>query len=164
MLWLLVLLAATSAAPDDPLAEVVSSAEVRAALRDAEARRERFVDEWIRIAQIPAPSGAEGERAAHLEERFRAAGFSGVARDAAGNVLALLAGRDPDLKRVAFVAHLDTVAPADADHTVRRRPEGRLEGPGVRDDSSGLAGLLAAAELMKRHRLVPPADTWFVAS
>ena len=34
----------------------------------------------------------------------------------------------------------------------------------MRDDSSGLAGVLAVIELMRSHALVPPTDTWFVAT
>ena len=137
------------------------------ALAQADADLGRFVEEWIAIAEIPAPSGGEAKRAEYLERRFRELGLARVARDAAGNVLGLMEGLDGSLPKVAFSAHLDTVAPAGADHTVRRLPGGAagiLKAPGVRDDSSGLAGLLGAVSLMKQHRLQPAADTWFVAS
>jgi acetylornithine deacetylase/succinyl-diaminopimelate desuccinylase-like protein len=137
------------------------------ALADADADLERFVDEWVRIAEIPAPSGGEGKRAAYIEGRFRELGLDPVAIDTAGNVVGLLKGRDPSLLKVAVVAHMDTVASAEADHSVQRLPGGRggsLKAPGVRDDSSGLAGMLAAVTLMRRHGLVPQADTWVVAS
>lgn len=146
---------------------LVALPAVQTALADADARREQFVEEWIRIAAIPAPSGREARRADYLEKRFQGLGLSSVARDAAGNVVGLLRGRDSSLKKVVFAAHMDTVALSGADYTVRRLPpegDGVLKGPGVRDDSVGLAGLVAAVDLMRSHDLVPPADTWFVAT
>jgi len=140
---------------------------VQAALEGAETRREQFVQEWIELAEIPAPSGSEARRAAHVERRFNAIGLEAVGRDGAGNVLGLMRGKDRTLPKVAFMAHLDTVAPEAADHTVKRIADDRggvLRGPGIRDDSSGLAALLAAATLLRGHGLEPPADTWFVAS
>ena len=164
---LLVAVAATlTAVPNraEPLpARLLSLPGVQAAVHDADLSLDSFVQEWIRIAEIPAPSGREGRRADYLEGRFRQLGLHPVWRDQAGNVIGLMQGRDQTLKRVAFLAHMDTVAPEEANHTVRRLP-GRLSAPGVRDDSSGLAALLAAVELMKRHALTPEADTLMVAS
>lgn len=148
----------------EPLpAGLLSLPGVQAAVRDADLNLDSFVEEWIRIAEIPAPSGREGRRADYLESRFRQLGLDPVWRDAAGNVIGLMQGRDQTLRRVAFLAHMDTVAPEAADHTVRRLP-GRLTAPGVRDDSSGLAALVATVELMRRHALQPEADTLIVAS
>lgn len=134
------------------------------ALAEAETRLGDYVEEWIRIAEIPAPSGGEENRGAHLELLFRNRGLERVARDDAGNVTGFLPGRDPALKQLAILAHLDTVASAGTDHTVRRQPGEKLVGPGIRDDSSGLAGMVAVLDLIKRNRLVPPAGTWFVAT
>lgn len=148
-------------------ASPIDAPAVRRSLQEADSELERFVEEWIRIAEIPAPSGGEADRAHYLERRFRELGLDQVAIDAAGNVVGLMRGKDPSLKKVALMAHMDTVAPATADHTVHRVQGGRrgiLRGPGVRDDSSGLAGLVAAISLMRRHGLEPPADTWVVAS
>ncbi|MGH9866716.1 MAG: M20 family metallopeptidase [Candidatus Polarisedimenticolia bacterium] len=173
--WMMAVLAATTpppaAVPQDLMTRVASrlarltdEPAVRAALADADAGLTRFVDDWVRVAEIPAPSGHEGPRADYLEKRFRELGLSEVRRDEAGNVLGLKPGRRRDLPRVALLAHMDTVAPASADHTVRRPRPDRLQGPGVRDDSSGLAGLLALLDLMQRHGLQPAADLFVVAS
>ncbi|HKY31141.1 MAG TPA: M20/M25/M40 family metallo-hydrolase [Candidatus Polarisedimenticolia bacterium] len=161
----LLLAAASPAGRPEPLGprSLASQPAVKAALAEADRRLESHVREWIRIAEIPAPSGGEQRRADYLEKRFREMGLDEVRRDAAGNVIGLLKGADPGLPKVALVAHMDTVAPATADHTVRREA-GRLTGPGVRDDSSGLAGMVAAVELMKLHALTPPADLFLVAS
>jgi tripeptide aminopeptidase len=158
---------AWSASADEPsgrLERLTADPRVIAALADVELRMGRFVDEWIRIAEIPAPSGGEERRAEYLERRFRELGLVDVARDAAGNVVGLKEGRRRGAPRGAFIAHMDTVARATADHTVRRSGTDRLEAPGIRDDSSGLAALVSALELMRDHGLRPAADTWFVAS
>jgi len=145
-------------------AALAADPAVRAALDQAASEAGRYIDDWIRIARIPAPSGREQARGAWMERRFRDLGLDDVHVDEAGNVVGLLRGRDPALANVAIAAHLDTVAPAGADHTVRRLPGGRLEGPGVRDDASGLAAVVAVLDLMKAHDLRPPADTWIVAT
>lgn len=139
------------------------SAPLEAALGEADAERDRYVEEWIRITGIPAPSGAEEERARHVRGEFERTGAGTVRTDSAGNVICRLPGRDPSLASVAFIAHLDTVAPASADHRVKRQGT-RLLAPGVRDNSSGVAGLLAALDLMARHGLRPETDTYLVAS
>jgi acetylornithine deacetylase/succinyl-diaminopimelate desuccinylase-like protein len=146
---------------------LVPLASVRAALADADLQLEPYVREWVRIAEIPAPSGGEGQRADYLETRLRDLGLSRVGRDEAGNVFGLLKGSNPALKKVVFSAHMDTVAPAGADYSVRRTQQaggGVLRGPGVRDDSSGLAALVAAISLIRNHDLAPAADTWILAS
>lgn len=147
-----------------PALSAAAPARVAAALADVDATLDRIVEDWIRIAEIPAPSGDEARRAAHVEGRMRRMGLERITRDEEGNVYGLVRGKDRSRRHVAFLAHMDTIASADTDHRVRRLPGGRLAGPGVRDDSSGLAAILAAAELIVRHGLIPPADTWFVAT
>ena len=142
---------------------LASSPAVAAALAKAEATRGDLVEEWIRIASTPSSSGHEGVRAALVERMMREAGLSDVHRDAAGNVIGMLPGRRQSARKVAFMAHMDTVALPGADFTVRREGD-RLRGPGVRDDSSGLAGLLQAARLAREAGVVPPFDALIVAS
>ncbi len=78
-------------------------------------------------------------------------------------MIGVLPGRDRAAKKAVFMAHMDTVAQKGADFTVHREG-GRLRGPGVRDDSSGLAAILAAARLARESGVVPPADVLIVAS
>jgi len=151
---------------EESLRSLLSSPQMKKALQEAGSGLEEFVQEWTAIARIPAPSGGEKTRADYLERRFRELGLVPVTRDAAGNVIGLMKGIH-ETPRTAFCAHMDTVAPATADHTVRRSRGARggiLSAPGVRDDSAGLAALLAAVTLMRRNNLLPYADTWFVAS
>lgn len=116
-------------------------APARARLR---ARDGEVVSSQVELSQIPAPTGAEGERAAHVARGLREAGLEDVHTDGAGNVLGTRGGLDPALEPVVVCAHLDTVFPEGTPLTVRQR-DGRLVGPGIGDNSRGLAVMLALA-------------------
>ncbi len=155
---------ATSLCAAGPTAQaLLASSEIKKALAAVDRDMESLVEEWIRISSVAAPSGQEAARASLVEARFRKAGLVEVHRDAEGNVLGKLKGAT-SLPSVALAAHLDTVAPAEADHEVKRLAGGRLQGPGIRDDSSGLAAMMAVMDLMVGHNLTPHADLWFVAT
>jgi tripeptide aminopeptidase len=100
------------------------------------------VDRTIALARIPAPTGAEGERAALVRSWWRSDGLDRVRVDEAGNVWA--PAREGDGSIVIVCAHLDTVFGPEIDHGVRR-DDGRLFGPSVGDDSVGVAALSAIA-------------------
>ncbi len=120
----------------------------RALLAASDARVLRL---QIRLAEIPAPTGAEGERAAFVARAFRRAGYTRVEVDAAGNVRALRLGA-ASLAPVAVCAHLDTVFPAGT--VCRVQTVGtRLIGPGIGDNGRGLAGMLAIAAALADPRL-----------
>ncbi len=149
--------------PTGAIAELAARPEVAAALARAEAERGTILDEWIEMASTPASSGHEEQRARLCEQRLREAGLEGIRRDGAGNVIGVIPGRDRSAKKTVFMAHMDTVALPTDEFTVRR--EGKLlKGPGVRDDSSGLAAVLSAARLVRGAGVVPPADVIVVAS
>lgn len=106
------------------------------------------VERTVRIAELPAPTFGESARAEQIASWWQADGWSGIHRDAVGNVWATV--RDGIGPAIVIAAHLDTVFPANLDHTVRRDGT-RLHGPSVGDDSVGLASLSAAGSLVRRH-------------
>src|SRR5215813_9044104 len=125
----------------------------------------RIVDRWIGISEIPAPSGEEAARAARVEKELRELGLEEVRRDEIGNVSGVLRGRSPKGgRRVVYAAHLDTVARRTDPVSVGRPDPGQLQGPGIRDDASGLVGLLEAVRVLKEAGLTPPDDIWIVAT
>lgn len=102
---------------------------------------ERCVDEAIAICKIASPTGDEGLRAAHVEDELHRAGWQSF-RDSAGNVLA----RHPscaldDRPHLLVAAHLDTVF-SGLDHVKVERSDTTVRGPGIADNSLGVAGLL----------------------
>ena len=117
----------------------------------------------LEIQQIPAPTFAEAERAAFVQQKFGEAELQTISQDDLYNVYGLWPGLEPDLPPVIVSAHTDTVFPADTDLTVRR--EGRLlYGPGLADNSAGVAALLTLAHTLREHGLQPRRSIWFVAN
>jgi acetylornithine deacetylase/succinyl-diaminopimelate desuccinylase-like protein len=123
----------------------------------------RLVDLCVAVQQIPAPTGAEQARAAWVEARLRDLGLQAVHQDALYNVYGRLPGRS-QAPALLVTAHTDTVFAPDTDLSVRRDAEsGRLFGPGIGDNSTGVAALLALAEVLAA--LPPlPASIWFAAN
>ncbi|HJS28051.1 MAG TPA: M20/M25/M40 family metallo-hydrolase [Anaerolineales bacterium] len=116
---------------------------------------ESILDLAVEIQQIPAPTFSEGARAGFVEARFRREGLDDVWRDGLGNVLARLAGGGGG-KPLILAAHLDTVFPMETELTVHRTPE-QVYGPGIGDNSLGLAGLFGLVwEIRARSLALAP--------
>jgi tripeptide aminopeptidase len=122
---------------------------------------EAVVETTIAVQQIPAPTFAEAARAAYVRDRMRAIGLQDVHIDGVGNVYGRRAGSGGPALLIA--AHTDTVFPDDTDLTVRREP-GRVHGPGIGDNSLGVAALLHLADVMQSYDLPNEGDVWFVAN
>jgi tripeptide aminopeptidase len=116
----------------------------------------------LAIQHIPAPTFAEHRRAEFVAQRLSRMGLTGVEVDEMPNVYARLAGTG-DGPGVMVSAHLDTVFPEDTDLSSRREGT-RLYGPGVGDNSLGLAGLLTLAQVLATSARSPASDVWFVAN
>ena len=124
----------------------------QAVLRYLEEHGPDTIEELIRLAQIPAPTFAEGRRAGYVEERMRSLGLADVRRDGIGNVCGTWEGTQAGEPAILLAAHMDTVFPEETDLTVKREGT-KLTGPGVGDNASNLAGLLAVAEALVRQAL-----------
>ncbi len=122
----------------------------------------RTIREQVEISEIPAPPFGEEERGTRLMRGFSEAGLEVVERDPEGNVLGLHPGRK-DRAPVVLSAHLDTVFPEGTDTRVQRQKD-RWVGPGITDDSRGLAALLATARAFSSARLTPRHPILFVAT
>ena len=138
---------------------------VRAAGAAYAGRLGRLIDLCIAIQQIPAPTGAETDRAAWVEGRMKAIGLADVERDELGNVYGRRVAQVGVQDRPALLvsAHTDTVFPHKTDLRLRRLGSGLLCGPGIGDNSTGVAGLLTLAETLTQLA-APPVDIWLVAN
>src|SRR5207244_12923989 len=125
---------------------------MRAPRQRIECTYERTLSRQAALSAIPAPTGAEGRRAAHVAELFRTIGLCDVMVDHAGNVHGWLGKNGEKSAPVVLAAHLDTVFGAEVDVAVERRGQ-RLEGPGISDNARGLAALVAVAEAMVAARV-----------
>lgn len=122
---------------------------------------ERVIELAVQIQQIPAPTFDERERAEFVRARFLAEGLLDVGTDAAGNVFGRIPGGDAPPLVVS--AHLDTVFPRGTDLRLARDPE-RIHGPGIGDNSVGVAALLGLAWRLRERGARLPGDLWLAAN
>lgn len=110
-----------------------------------------YLAEVLAVTRIPAPTFAEGERAAYVARRLTELGLADVGQDELHNVWARLpgAGGGPTL---LLAAHTDTVFPAGTD--VEPRFDGRVwRAPGIRDNSTSVAAVLMLPRVLERAGL-----------
>jgi tripeptide aminopeptidase len=122
----------------------------------------RILDLTVQIQQIPAPSFAEAERAQFVRRLFEAEGLRDVSMDGVDNVFACLPGEGKG-KPLVVSAHLDTVFPIETDLSASRR-KGRILGPGIGDNSLGVASLLGLLWFLRERGVKLPGDLWLVAN
>jgi tripeptide aminopeptidase len=124
---------------------IIESAAHKSAVGALQADHARWIEEIVRITEIPAPPFKEQARAEAFRDMLKAHGLADVEIDAEGNAMGLRKGTGGGL--VVVSAHLDTVFPEGTNVTVKREA-GRLAAPGVGDDSAGLATLLSLLRAM----------------
>jgi acetylornithine deacetylase/succinyl-diaminopimelate desuccinylase-like protein len=116
-------------------------------------------DQQARITEIPAPPFQEAQRAAAVKELLAEAGLQAHI-DKTGNVIGELRGVN-EKEIVVIAAHLDTVFPPGTDVKVRRDAS-RMTAPGISDNGSGVAALLALARAVQFAHLKPQRTVLFV--
>jgi len=127
---------------------------------------DRVIELAVQLQQIPAPTFDEMERAKFACSLFTKEGLSDTAIDDTGNVYgrwkgsSLATGR---AKPLIVSAHLDTVFPSSTDLTVSRSP-GQIHGPGLGDNSLGVAALFGLLWMLRERKFEPAGDIWFVAN
>ncbi len=122
----------------------------------------RLLELLVQIQQIPAPTFQEKKRAQFVHKRFQNEGLSDVSMDAVGNVYACLPGKGSG-RPLIISAHLDTVFPLDTDLTITRETN-RIIGPGIGDNSLGVAALFGLLWLLREEDHFHPGDIWLVAN
>ena len=149
---------------DQTISRLLAHDRVRAARSHLERTDEVTLARQAALCAIPAPTGAEGRRAAHVAELFRAVGLHDVTIDEVGNVYGWTGsnGGRADAP-VVLSAHLDTVFGPEVNVAVERRGQ-RLEGPGISDNARGLAALVAVAEAMVVTRVRTARPVLFAAT
>jgi len=129
---------------------------------------ERVINLTVNIQQIAAPTFDEHQRAEYIAWTFREQGIKDVELDHMGNVCAHVKGQGGKPPLV-ISAHLDTVFPRGTDLSISRTQE-KIAGPGIGDNSLGLAGLLGLywalgdKSCQKNRRLPLYSDVWLVAN
>ncbi|MEJ7616140.1 MAG: M20/M25/M40 family metallo-hydrolase [Pyrinomonadaceae bacterium] len=145
--------------------ELLASPEVQRACSFFTTHADEITRDHIALCSIPAPPFGEIERARFFEEKLRLHGLSEVSLDAEGNCLGLRRGEDArGGPIVAASAHLDTVFPRGTNCAVRADAQGRLHAPGIADDSSGLAALLALLKALEMAHIKTVGSILFAAT
>jgi acetylornithine deacetylase/succinyl-diaminopimelate desuccinylase-like protein len=122
-----------------------------------------LLDLAIQIQQIPAPTFAEGPRAEFVRDLFVKEKLEDVSMDSLGNVFARLPGKGKNEKALIVSAHTDTVFPAGTKLQVREEA-GKVFGPGLGDNSIGVAALFGIIWGLRERKIELKRDIWFVAN
>jgi len=116
----------------------------------------------VLIGEIPSPTFGEERRVRFISDRFAENGLVSGSVDEKGNAVAVLPGGRGD-RSILLVAHADTGAPANVDHTIMIEP-GQVTGPGVANNSLGVAVLAALPHFLEKMDVALDANLIFLAA
>ncbi len=142
-------------------ASLTDRPDIASALAFIEAANETTLASQVTIAEIPAPTFHEADRAKYIASEFRRVGLTNVAVDRQGNVLGWREGEVKDT--FVLAAHLD-ISFAEGVNTKVRKEGPRWYAPGLGDDSRGLAALLTIAEAMNHAGIRTHESILFIAN
>jgi len=131
---------------------LAENARVRAAIEWLDHNLSWINDTQARLTEIPAPPFQEEARAAALGEVLTETGLA-VHSDKVGNVIGEFRGTNEN-EIVLLSAHLDTVFPAGTNVKVHREGD-RMTAPGISDNGTGIAALVAIARAMESAHVKP---------
>ncbi|MEJ2302592.1 MAG: M20/M25/M40 family metallo-hydrolase [Anaerolineales bacterium] len=117
----------------------------------------RVLDLAGEIQQIPAPTFSESARANFIQHRFIEENLVDVDMDRTGNVYGRLPGRG-EAPPLVVSAHMDTVFPTSIELRLVREA-GRICGPGIGDNSLGVASLFGLLWGLTEHHPSTNPDT-----
>lgn len=108
--------------------------------------KEVLLANLVMLGEIAAPTFEEADRIEFLVNRFNEAELTESSIDDGGNGIGFLEGKKGD-KGILINAHADTVFSSKTDHTMRVLGD-RISGPGVADNSLGMAVLATLPYIM----------------
>ena len=116
-----------------------------------EEHRQEAYDLLLELAQIPAPSNQEEERAEYCKKWLESQGAKGVYIDEALNVVYPI-GCEAGKPIAVFMAHSDVVFPDTSPLPLSVR-DGYIHCPGIGDDTGNVAALLTVAKYIAQNNL-----------
>ncbi|MFK7831331.1 MAG: M20/M25/M40 family metallo-hydrolase [Congregibacter sp.] len=135
---------------------------VKSALSQIQAQDAAYLEEHIRLTEIPAPPFKEDVRAAYFLQQLKDRGLKDAYIDSAGNAIGIRKGSGGG-PTFLISAHLDTVFPEGVDTTVELR-DGRYYAPGIGDDTRGLAALLSLLDALNASGIETVGDVIFAGN
>ena len=147
--------------------EIGRDPRIQAAIDIFNSDPESVIQTAVAIQQIPAPTFHEAERAAYVRARFAEMDLAAISQDELNNVYGMVPGSGEG-KPIVVSAHLDTVFDHGTDLSTRVEKKGssirRIYGPGIADNSLGVAGLIVLASVFRDQALTPQSDVWLTAN
>jgi acetylornithine deacetylase/succinyl-diaminopimelate desuccinylase-like protein len=131
-----------------------SRRQVEDARAIAAKKAQGVADLAVRICQVPGPTGHEIDRARLVAQVFQDAGYRPEIDDI-GNVYARRGSRGGRVLMLA--AHTDTVFPASVPITAMRE-NGHISGPGIGDNSLGVAAMIGTLTALDELGIDTPYD------
>jgi acetylornithine deacetylase/succinyl-diaminopimelate desuccinylase-like protein len=110
--------------------------------------RELLLANAMMIGEIPASTGQEADRITFLSNRYTEDGLQNISVDEAGNGMAILPGKKGK-RNILVCAHADTAFNHSVDHAMSVTADS-IMGPGIGDNSLGLAAIVTLPEILKR--------------
>ncbi|UAK26175.1 M20/M25/M40 family metallo-hydrolase [Sphingomonas nostoxanthinifaciens] len=124
---------------------------------------DRIVKDLVTLTEIPAPPFKEATRAKAYAAMLTEAGLTDVEIDAEGNASGIRKGTGGGAPLLLVQAHLDTVFPEGTDTHVKHEGD-KLRAPGIGDDTTGLAVLLALVRALDRAGFKTKQDIVFAGN
>ncbi len=144
-----------------PAFRLAENARVRAALEWLSHNLSWVNDTQARLTEIPAPPFQEEARAAAVSELLIETGLA-AHTDKAGNVIGELRGANEN-EIVLLSAHVDTVFPAGTNVKIHREGN-RMTAPGISDNGTGIAALVAIARALQSAHVKPERTILFAGN
>jgi tripeptide aminopeptidase len=111
--------------------------------------KETILTNIVFIGEVPAPTFHEQQRVAMFQERLAEYNVDECSTDAYNNPIGIIRGKSRTAPPIFLVAHLDTFADKDVDHTYTVASD-TITGPGVLDNSAGAALLVSLPEILNK--------------
>ena len=108
--------------------------------------RETFLTDAVLLGEVPAPTFSEDERIRLVMDRFRENGLKDPALDDYGNASGIIPGSTGN-SAILVMAHVDCVFSAETRHVLEVGSD-HITGPGIADNSIGLAAVVALPKLL----------------
>lgn len=135
--------------------------DMKAAMARLDAGFDGHVAEWISLTAMPGLSRHETVRGAYIRRVMEAEGLR-VSTDSIGNVTGVRRGSGGG-PSVVIAVHMDVVHAPAVVGTVRRMGD-TLHAPGVFDNTSGVANMLAMIRALNAAKVTTRGDLIFVAT
>lgn len=111
--------------------------------------REILLANAVMFGEIPAPTFHEEGRVRFMQDRLIEAGCLNVSTDEVGNAVGIHRGEAGTDEHILLVAHLDTPFANSVDHAIKVHTN-RMEGPGILDNSLGLAAIASLPSILEK--------------